>query len=220
MCEVTKTKTRKTKTYSRSSLSSKAYFLIRERILRCHCVPRAPRSSFYFSCFVVVHPDSGYPKLNRGPFCSGDNFFLHRSPAGLSSDRAVSLVPSPSPSLDHRLPSSDPHYQRFESYIEEVPVPEYRWAAEAAYEAFRDMKYGIRIHWGLYSVAGFTSESWPYLDLSYEERARYDQLYKTWNPTGFDADEWTSLFVESGLRMFAFTTNTMKASPCSIHAHA
>jgi DNA-binding GntR family transcriptional regulator len=39
MCEVTKTKTSKTKTDSRSSLSSKAYFLIRERILRCQLHP-------------------------------------------------------------------------------------------------------------------------------------------------------------------------------------
>ena len=55
-------------------------------------------------------------------------------------------------------------------------------------------------------MAGFTRESWPFLDLSYAERAHYNQMYKTWNPTGFDADEWTSLFAESGLRMFAFTT--------------
>jgi alpha-L-fucosidase len=56
----------------------------------------------------------------------------------------------------HRLPLTDSHYKRVRSYIEEEPVPEYRWASDAAYEAFHDMKYGIRIHWGLYSVAGFT----------------------------------------------------------------
>ena len=36
-----------------------------------------------------------------------------------------------------------------------VPRSEYHWAPESAYEAFRDMKYGIRIHWGIYSVADF-----------------------------------------------------------------
>jgi alpha-L-fucosidase len=68
------------------------------------------------------------------------------------------------------------------------------------------MKYGVRIHWGIYSVAGFTHESWPFLELSYQERARYNNMYSRWNPTGFDADAWTSLFVECGHRMFAFTT--------------
>ncbi len=106
----------------------------------------------------------------------------------------------------HRLPLTDSHYKRVRSYIEDEPVPEYRWASDAAYEAFQDMKYGIRIHWGLYSVAGFTRESWPFLELSYPERAHYNEMYRTWNPSGFDADAWTSLFAENGLRMFAFTT--------------
>jgi alpha-L-fucosidase len=106
----------------------------------------------------------------------------------------------------HRLPITDSHYQGVRSYIEEEPVPEYRWASDAAYEAFRDMKYGVRIHWGLYSLAKFTRESWPFLELSFQERARYNEMFRTWNPTGFDADAWTSLFAENGVRMFAFTT--------------
>jgi alpha-L-fucosidase len=109
-------------------------------------------------------------------------------------------------SAKHRLPLTDSHYQRVRSYIEDEPVSEYQWASDAAYEAFRDMKYGVRIHWGLYSVAGFMHESWPFLELSYQERAHYNEMYWTWNPSGFDADAWTSLFAENGLRMFAFTT--------------
>src|SRR5579859_4624879 len=49
-------------------------------------------------------------------------------------------------------------------------------------------------------------ESWPFLELGYPERARYNEMYTTWNPSGFDSDAWTSLFAENGLRMFAFTT--------------
>ena len=31
-------------------------------------------------------------------------------------------------------------------------------------------------------------------------------MYQTWNPTGFDADEWMKLFEDNGLQMVAFTT--------------
>jgi alpha-L-fucosidase len=91
-------------------------------------------------------------------------------------------------------------------YIEEVPVPEYHWAPTSSYEAFRDMKFGVRLHWGLYSIWHRGAESWPFLPMSFEDRQKYNDLYKTWNPAGFDADQWVSLFDESGMKMFAFTS--------------
>ena len=106
----------------------------------------------------------------------------------------------------HRLPESDAHYRRVRDYVEDVPVPGYRWASEQAYEAFRDMKYGIRLHWGPYSILRQRNESWPFLTMPFEERQRYQQMYRTWNPREFDADAWTDLFAECGMRMFAFTS--------------
>ena len=91
-------------------------------------------------------------------------------------------------------------------YVESVPVAEYRWASARAYEAFRDMKFGVRIHWGIYSIWHRGNESWPFLGMSFEDRQKYNELYKTWNPAGFDAEQWMDLFHESGMKMFAFTT--------------
>lgn len=42
--------------------------------------------------------------------------------------------------------------------------------------------------------------------MSFADRQQYQQLYKTWDPSGFDADRWMNLFQESGMKMFAFTT--------------
>jgi alpha-L-fucosidase len=121
---------------------------------------------------------------------------------GLSLAGAAAM-PAPT---NRRLPITDVHYRRVKSYIEEQPLPGYHWASEAAYEAFRDIKYGVRIHWGLYSLGERSGESWPFLVMPPEEKQRYQELYRTWNPAGFDASEWMDLFAESGLKMFAFTT--------------
>jgi alpha-L-fucosidase len=91
-------------------------------------------------------------------------------------------------------------------YIESQPIPEYHHAPASACEGFRDMKFGVRIHWGLYCIWHRGAESWPFLKLSFADRALYNDLYKTWNPHLFDANEWMSTFKEGGMKMFAFTT--------------
>ncbi len=130
--------------------------------------------------------------------------FLYCSAAiALASSTRLAAEPLP----EHRFPESS---LRRTSYIEEIPVPEYQHAPQSAYEAFRDMKFGIRIHWGIYSIWHRGRESWPFLDMAFADRQQYNQLYKTWNPTGFDADRWMDLFQESGMKMFAFTTSRRK----------
>ncbi len=91
-------------------------------------------------------------------------------------------------------------------YIERTPISGYHWASPSAYESFEDMKFGIRIHWGIYSIWHRGAESWPFLGMSFEDRQTYNNLYKTWNPVGFDAESWMDVFKESGMKMFAFTT--------------
>src|SRR5258708_7871188 len=69
-----------------------------------------------------------------------------------------------SASLEHRFP---PDIIKNEWYVESQPIPEYHWAPTSAYEAFRDMKFGIRLHWGIYSIWHRGPESWPFLNMSF-----------------------------------------------------
>lgn len=91
-------------------------------------------------------------------------------------------------------------------YIETTPIDGYQSAPAGAYEAFRDMKFGARIHWGIYSIWSRGAESWPFLEMSFADRQQYNELYKTWNPVKFSAESWMDTFAESGMKMFAFTT--------------
>lgn len=106
----------------------------------------------------------------------------------------------------HRLPKNDFHYNATAGYVEEVPVAKYSWASDKVYEEFLDMKFGIRLHWGLYSINAEQGESWPLLKMSLADRQAYQEMYKTWNPVGFDAESWVDLFADSGAKMFSFTT--------------
>src|SRR5437899_1462080 len=112
--------------------------------------------------------------------------------AGQNTFGAQDQGPTESDSLV-KLPASDTHYQRVKQYVENIPEPDYHQASETAREAFRDMKFGVRIHWGVYSLWE-TGESWPLLGFSNEKRQEYQQLYKRFNPTNFNAEEWMDLF--------------------------
>ena len=87
------------------------------------------------------------------------------------------------PPLEHRLPANDIDYLRSRTYIEEVPVHQYHWASQRAIETFNDLKFGLRIHWGIYSVFGQPHESWPFLSMSFDERQKYNDAYKSLEPT-------------------------------------
>ena len=83
--------------------------------------------------------------------------------------------------------------------------PSYRHASPEAYERWRDLKYGLRIHWGIYSLLGVEA-SWPVRDMSYARKQEYFDLYKKFNSKEFDAEKWMDLFERCGLKCFAFTT--------------
>ena len=104
-----------------------------------------------------------------------------------------------------RLPSHDTHWKQVSSYVEETPQPDYEQASDAAREAFRDLKFGVRLHWGVYASLGVDA-SWPFLQMSNEQRQKYQELYQQFNPTEINADAWMDLFQRNGLKVFAFTS--------------
>jgi alpha-L-fucosidase len=113
-----------------------------------------------------------------------------------------------------KLPVTDEQYINTMSYIEDTPNPDYSQAPEASRAAFREMKFGVRIHWGVYSMLGYgENASWPFVRadnghpaLNNEQREQYQNFYQTFNPTNFDADAWMDLFQTNGVKIVAFTT--------------
>ncbi|HEV2245686.1 MAG TPA: alpha-L-fucosidase, partial [Terriglobia bacterium] len=58
--------------------------------------------------------------------------------------------------------------------------PAYRHAPKEALEAWKDQKFGIRIHWGLYCLIG-SDASWCLPDSSREFQNTYNTLYEFFN---------------------------------------
>jgi len=80
--------------------------------------------------------------------------------------------------------------------------PDLRTNVEAL-ENWRDMRFGMFVHWGPVSLVG-TEIGWS--------RGReipistYDSLYLKFNPTKFDADEWISIAKDAGMKYFVITS--------------
>ncbi|HLP17206.1 MAG TPA: alpha-L-fucosidase, partial [Bacteroidota bacterium] len=82
-------------------------------------------------------------------------------------------------------------------------------------ERWRDQKFGMIVHWGLYSVHGvleswgICSEPWVHRDstVSYEDsKQRYWAVKNEFNPERFDPDQWANAAADAGMRYLVFTT--------------
>ena len=79
-------------------------------------------------------------------------------------------------------------------------------------EWFRDAKFGMFIHWGPVSLTG-REIGWSRQG---ERRGRqgtgetpleiYDNLYKHWNPSLYNAEEWVQIARAAGMKYMVFTT--------------
>ncbi|MBR2951016.1 MAG: alpha-L-fucosidase [Lachnospiraceae bacterium] len=79
-------------------------------------------------------------------------------------------------------------------------------------EWFKEAKYGMMIHWGLYSIL---AGEWKghrmggigeWIQQYYRiPKAEYEQLAKVFNPIYFDAEEWVKLAQDSGMKYMVIT---------------
>jgi alpha-L-fucosidase len=86
-----------------------------------------------------------------------------------------------------------------------VPEEPYTPTAEnlAARKEFRDLGFGIFIHWGVYSVPG--RGEWV-MQVEKIPAADYEKLCDEFNPQDFNAAEWVSLFKKAGAKYMVITS--------------
>lgn len=85
----------------------------------------------------------------------------------------------------------------------------------AKLDKWQDLKFGIILHWGIYSVPGIveswsiTSEDWitPPKDMTYEQYKQwYWGLKDKFNPTKFNPEQWAKVAKDAGMKYVVFTT--------------
>ena len=87
-------------------------------------------------------------------------------------------------------------------------------------DQWRDLKFGVLFHWGLYSVPG-TFESWLlcseekfiprrtkiFGDMPYDDFKKwYWGLSESFNPTKFAPEVWADIMKDAGMKYMIFTT--------------
>jgi alpha-L-fucosidase len=92
-----------------------------------------------------------------------------------------------------------------------VPAPDPM--KEKRLEWFREAKYGLFIHWGLYAIpAGeWKGQRIPGIGEWIMNRAKipvkeYEQLAKQFNPVKFNADEWVRMAKDAGMKYIVITS--------------
>ena len=68
---------------------------------------------------------------------------------------------------------------------------------------FQDAKFGLFVHWGVYSVLG--DGEWVMNDQKISKK-NYEKLPAFFNPTEFDAKEWVSMVKAAGMKYITITS--------------
>lgn len=120
------------------------------------------------------------------------------------------------------LPSWTATAQQVQGFVHEQSGADgYEWPTDTAVlrklDHWQDQKFGVLIHYGLYSIPGIV-ESWSICSedvdwISRKENLPYDD-YKKWywglsekfNPTEFDPAKWAAIMKDAGMRYVLFTT--------------
>jgi alpha-L-fucosidase len=68
---------------------------------------------------------------------------------------------------------------------------------------FFERRYGMFVHWGIYSIPGWHEQHQWRARVS---RAEYVKLAAQWNPKKFNPEEWLDLMEESGMKYITVTT--------------
>jgi alpha-L-fucosidase len=91
--------------------------------------------------------------------------------------------------------------------------PETREERDARMAWWRDAKFGMFIHWGVYSVPAGTwngKQIWGggewIMNCGKIPVADYQQLPKQFNPVKFDADQWVSIAKDAGMKYIVITS--------------
>ena len=67
---------------------------------------------------------------------------------------------------------------------------------------FFDKRFGMFVHWGLYSIPGWHEQ---HLYRARVKRSEYVKFINQWNPTRFDPHQWMDLMEEGGMKYLCIT---------------
>lgn len=103
---------------------------------------------------------------------------------------AVTALLAVAPQIGSAREQGDPGY---------IPTEENR----AARKWFQDAKFGLFVHWGVYSVLGNGEWVQERQDIPISE---YEKLPPQFNPVQFDADEWVRMVKDAGMNYITITS--------------
>jgi len=96
---------------------------------------------------------------------------------------------------------------------EEAAIEETKEQRDARMEWWREARFGMFIHWGLYAIPAGVWEDKPVagagewiMNTANIPVAEYEQLAARFNPVRFDAAEWVRIAKDAGMKYLVITS--------------